>query len=96
MLKHFVAHWNDFFTGLIYTSKSELVPLQLVLRQILIVNQVFQEGAGMGGDAGGFAQQLADIMKYGIVVVSTLPLMIIYPFIQKYFEKGVMIGALKG
>lgn len=95
-LYYFVAHWNDFFTGLMYTTKNDFIPLQLVLRQILIVNQVFLEGAGMGGDAGGFAQQLADIMKYGIIVVSTLPLLIIYPFIQKYFEKGVMIGAVKG
>lgn len=95
-LYYFVAHWNNFFTGLMYTTRQDMIPLQLVLRQILIVNQVFLEGAGMGGDSGGFAQQLADIMKYGIIVVSTLPLLIIYPFIQKYFEKGVMIGAVKG
>jgi len=95
-LYYFVAHWNNFFTGLIYTTKQELVPLQLVLRQILIVNQVFLEGSGLGGVGGDFAQMLADIIKYGLIIVSTLPLLIIYPLVQKYFEQGVMIGALKG
>ncbi|SIR68468.1 carbohydrate ABC transporter membrane protein 2, CUT1 family [Domibacillus enclensis] len=95
-LYYLVWHWNDFFTGLIYIRDNNLQPLQLVLRDILISNQVFSEGAGSGGAAGGYAQRYADQIKYGVIIVSTLPILIIYPFIQKYFEKGVMIGSVKG
>jgi len=95
-LYYLVWHWNDFFTGLIYIRDNSLQPLQLVLRDILISNQVFSEGAGSGGAAGGYAQRYADQIKYGVIIVSTLPILIIYPFIQKYFEKGVMIGSVKG
>jgi putative aldouronate transport system permease protein len=95
-LYYLVAHWNDFFTGLIYIQSDSLQPLQIVLRNILLSNQVFAEGAGSGGAAGGYAQQYADQVKYGVIIVSTVPILLIYPFIQKYFEKGVMIGAIKG
>jgi putative aldouronate transport system permease protein len=54
------------------------------------------EGAGMGGEAGGYAQRYADQVKYGVILVSTLPILCLYPFIQKYFEEGIMIGAIKG
>jgi putative aldouronate transport system permease protein len=57
---------------------------------------VFSGGAGSGGSAGGYAQQYADQVKYGVIIVSTLPILIVYPFIQKYFDKGVMIGSVKG
>ncbi len=73
-----------------------LQPLQIVLRDILLSNQVFSSGAGSGGAAGGYAQQYADQVKYAVIIVSTLPILIVYPFIQKYFEKGVMIGSVKG
>ncbi|KKI88833.1 sugar ABC transporter permease [Bacillus sp. SA1-12] len=95
-LYYLVWHWNDFFTGLIYVRDYSLQPLQIVLRDILISNQVFAEGAGSGGAAGGYAQKYADQIKYGVIIVSTLPILIVYPFIQKYFEKGVMIGSVKG
>ncbi|OQP13219.1 carbohydrate ABC transporter permease, partial [Geobacillus zalihae] len=95
-LYYLVGHWNDFFTGLIYIRDYSLQPLQIVLRDILISNQVFAEGAGAGGAAGGYAQRYADQIKYGVIIVSTLPILIVYPFIQKYFEKGVMIGSIKG
>ncbi|MDI3311144.1 MAG: carbohydrate ABC transporter permease [Thermoanaerobacterium sp.] len=95
-LYYIVAKWNDFFTGLIYIRDKNLVPLQLVLRDILIANQVFKEGVGLGGEAGGYAQRYADAVKYAIIIVSTLPVIVFYPFVQKYFEKGVMIGAIKG
>ncbi len=95
-LYYMVGHWNNFFTALIYIQDDKLVPLQVVLRDILLVNQVFSTGTGMGGDTGGYAQQYADSVKYGVIIVSTLPIMIFYPFIQKYFEKGVMIGSVKG
>jgi len=95
-LYYAVAHWNDFFTALVYVRNNELQPLQIVLRDILLSNQVFQSGAGTGGQAGGYAQRYADQIKYGVIIVSTLPILLVYPFIQKYFEKGVMIGSVKG
>ncbi|WP_430735783.1 carbohydrate ABC transporter permease [Metabacillus halosaccharovorans] len=95
-LYYLVWHWNDFFTGLIYIRDYNLQPLQIVLRDILLSNQVFAEGAGSGGAAGGYAQRYADQIKYGVIIISTLPILIVYPFIQKYFEKGVMIGSVKG
>lgn len=95
-LYYLVYHWNNFFTGLIYVRDSSIQPLQIILRDILISNQVFAEGAGSGGADGGYAQRYADQIKYGVIIVSTLPVLVIYPFIQKYFEKGVMIGSVKG
>ncbi|MFD1957481.1 carbohydrate ABC transporter permease [Paenibacillus thailandensis] len=95
-LYYMVGHWNDFFTALIYIRDNNLQPLQIVLRDILLSNQVFQNGAGTGGAAGGYAQRYADQIKYGVIIVSTLPILVLYPFLQKYFEKGVMIGSVKG
>ena len=93
-LYYLVGRWNDFFTGLLYVRDSALQPLQIVLRDILLSNQVLQQGAGSVGS--GYAQRYADQIKYGVIIVSTLPILVIYPFIQKYFEKGVMIGSVKG
>ncbi|MGO4374444.1 carbohydrate ABC transporter permease [Paenibacillus sp. MCAF20] len=95
-LYYMVAHWNDFFTALIYVRSNTLQPLQIVLRDILLSNQVFSGGAGAGGASGGYAQKYADQIKYGVIIVSTLPILFVYPFIQKYFEQGVMIGSVKG
>ncbi|MCL3777130.1 carbohydrate ABC transporter permease [Actinomyces sp. 186855] len=96
-LYYLVQHWNDFFTGLIFVRDYDKQPLQIVLRDILLSNQAFSGGAGGGGGSGGaYAQRYADQIKYGVIVVSTLPVIIVYPFLQKYFEKGVLIGAVKG
>lgn len=95
-LYYLVGHWNDFFTALIYIRDNKLQPLQIILRDILLSNQVFANGAGTGGNAGGYAQRYADQIKYGVIIVSTLPILLLYPFLQKYFEKGVMIGSIKG
>jgi putative aldouronate transport system permease protein len=95
-LYYLVAHWNDFFTALIYIQRDRLKPLTIILRDILLTNQVFASGTGIGGQAGGYAQQYADAVKYGVIIVSSVPILIVYPFIQKYFEKGVLIGAIKG
>ena len=97
-LYYFVGHWNDYFSGLMYINDEGLKPLQLILRDILLRNQAFANGAGIGSNTGGasYAQTYADQIKFGAIIVSTLPLLCIYPFIQKYFEKGVMIGAVKG
>lgn len=97
-LYYMVGHWNDFFSALMYINNDELKPLQIILRDILISNQAFAKGAGIGSGmmGGSYAQDYADQIKFAVIIVSTLPILCIYPFIQKYFEKGVMIGAVKG
>lgn len=94
-LYYMVGHWNDFFSGLLYLNTDELQPLQFALRNILLSNQAFEGGSGSAG-GGGYAQQFADQIKFAVIIVSTVPVLCLYPFIQKYFEKGVMIGAVKG
>jgi putative aldouronate transport system permease protein len=95
-LYYFVGHWNDYFTALIYIRTDTKQPLQMVLQNILLANQTQQGGSGNGGQSALQQQQLADQIKYGVIIVSTLPLLVVYPFLQKYFNKGVMIGAVKG
>lgn len=92
-LYYFVGHWNDYFTGLIYIRDQDLQPLQNVLQNILLANQT---KPGMAQLTAAQSQNLGDQIKFGIIIVSALPLIIIYPFLQKYFDKGVMIGAIKG
>lgn len=94
LLYYAVGHWNDFFTALLYLNKDEYQPLQIILRNILISNQAMAGTTGAG--EGSYAQQYADQVKFAVIIVSTVPVLCIYPFIQKYFEKGVMIGAVKG
>ena len=92
-LYYAVSHWNDYFTGLLYARDLQLKPLQLVLREILLVAQSTSQ---TGGTGSGYAILAVISMKYAIIIVSTVPIMIIYPFLQKYFEKGVLLGAVKG
>ena len=94
ILYYAVFHWNDYFNALIFNSKEANQPLQIVLREILLLNQAFASGSG--GVQGGYGQSSADQVKYAVMIVSTLPILCVYPFIQKYFVKGVMIGAVKG
>lgn len=91
-LYYAVGYWNEYMRALIYIQDKTLVPLQLVLREILVANQAFE----MTSMDSALKQRLADMMKYALIVVSTLPMMILYPILQKYFEKGVMIGSIKG
>ena len=95
-LYYFVGHWNDYFTALIYIRSDSKQPLQMVLQNILLANQTQIGGSGNSGQSAMQQQQLADQIKYGVIIVSTLPLLVVYPFLQKYFNKGVMIGAVKG
>lgn len=88
-----VAHWNEFMNGLIYLRDKELMPLQVTLRGILLQNQVSALG---DVDSMIEQQKAAELIKYGVIILSTLPVLVIYPFVQKHFEKGVMIGAVKG
>jgi putative aldouronate transport system permease protein len=95
-LYYFVGHWNDYFTGLVFIRDQSLLPLQNVLQSILLANQTAATQGSTGGQSAQQLQQVADQIKFGVIIVSTLPLLIIYPFLQKYFNKGVMIGAVKG
>ncbi|KAG2870671.1 hypothetical protein PC115_g25055 [Phytophthora cactorum] len=90
-----VAHWNSYFNALIYLRDQELFPLQLVLRSILIENQIHND---MMTDLSSMGDQLraAELIKYGMIIIAALPLLILYPFLQNYFVKGVMIGSIKG
>jgi multiple sugar transport system permease protein/putative aldouronate transport system permease protein len=90
-----VGHWNSYFSALIYLRDPAKKTLQLVLRDILIVNQMGDE---MLRDAETQAKMegLAQLLKYSLMVVASLPMLILYPFIQKHFVKGIMVGAIKG
>ena len=90
-----VGHWNSYFTAMIYIKEDAKQPLQVFLRRILILAQ---QQSNME-DMGEYATELADrerLIRYSIIVVSSAPLLIVYPFLQKYFDKGVMIGSVKG
>lgn len=93
-----VSQWNSWFNAMIYLKGEEQMPLQMVLRD-LIVNQsavsMASDSAAMGGDAAAQVY-LVEAMRYAVIIVSTLPIMCVYPFVQKYFVKGIMIGSVKG
>jgi len=90
----FVGQWNSYFDAMIYLEDRDLYPLQLVLRSILIQNEV-QPGMINDMQAAAELSKIAEKIKYASIVISSLPLIIMYPFFQKYFEKGVMVGSLK-
>nr|WP_237579212.1 carbohydrate ABC transporter permease [Enterococcus sp. JM9B] len=94
-----VGHWNSYFSALIYLTNKSMYPLQLILREILVNQDMAKGSTEMTAAAAELAyskQQLAQVIKYGVMIVSTLPIIMIYPFLQKYFVKGVMVGSLKG
>lgn len=88
-----VGIWNSWFESLIYVSNEDYQPLQLVLRRILISNQSLL--GDQTGEAARMALNLANKMKYAAIVISTVPIMMLYPFLQKYFNQGVMVGSIK-
>lgn len=90
-----ISHWNQFFAALIYLSDRNLFPLQLVLRDILIQSQV---DMNMMVDLQSMAakEALRELLKYALIVVASVPVLLIYPFVQKYFVRGIMLGAVKG
>ncbi|MFI8575309.1 carbohydrate ABC transporter permease [Rossellomorea aquimaris] len=90
----FIAQWNSYFDAMIYLEDRDLYPLQLVLRSILIQNEV-QPGMIADQQAAAELQRISEMIKYSSIVLASLPLIIMYPFFQKYFEKGVMVGSLK-
>lgn len=89
-----VSHWNAFFNALIYLTDRHMYPLQLILREILIQNQM----ENMAGSADSLTDQVlyAQTIKYAVVIVANLPVLMLYPFLQKHFTKGIMVGAIKG
>lgn len=88
-----VGIWNSWFNALIYLQNENLQPLQLLLRRVLISNQSLLGAAT--GDMAAELRRLSEMMKYASIVISTIPIMCLYPFLQKYFNQGVMIGAIK-
>jgi putative aldouronate transport system permease protein len=93
-LMYAIFQWNTYFDALIYLKDPGLYPLQIVLRNMLILNTT-------NGGATDLAQhleqlQLANVLKYALIVVSSLPVLIIYPFVARHFTRGVMVGAVKG
>ena len=90
-----VGHWNSYFSALLYINKEDIQPLQLYLRKVLTANNT-QSLMEMGADEAARAAMRAETIKYAVIVVSSIPMLIIYPFVQKFFVKGVMIGAVKG
>lgn len=94
-LYYAVAQWNGYFNALVYLNRQEQYPLQLILREILISSQMVQADIG-DLDAIQEMQRIAATVKYGVIVVASVPMLMIYPLVQKYFVKGVMIGSVKG
>lgn len=88
-----VSHWNSWFNALIYLRTRDLYPLQLILREILITNSTDSMMTGVGG---ADKMPIGETIKYATIIVATVPILLLYPFLQKYFVKGVMIGAIKG
>lgn len=96
-----VGHWNSYYSALLYVRKSDYFPLQLVLRNILISNEMALANVMLEGDTEAIAAAaqkayMAESMKYALIFIASAPMLCIYPFVQKYFVKGVMIGSIKG
>ena len=99
VLYYGIGHWNNYFSALLYMKTEDKYPLQLVLRSILISNEANLSMAVTTPEMQAALQEqqaLVDLMKYSLIIVSSIPVMILYPFIQKHFVKGVMIGSVKG
>lgn len=94
ILMYAVGQWNAYFDALLYLKSAELHPLQLVLRSILILNTT--TSGSMEASVMVERQQMADLLKYSLIVVGSLPVLLIYPFAQRYFVKGMLIGSVKG
>ncbi|MDY4668757.1 MAG: carbohydrate ABC transporter permease [Oliverpabstia sp.] len=96
-LYYAVGHWNDFYTALLYINDQDLLPLQSFLRDILMSNKMsLNNMQGLDAAAAEAKMQLSQTLKYSVIIISTVPVLCVYPFIQKYFVKGIMIGSVKG
>ena len=92
-LYYAVGHWNSYFDAFLYLNTRELFPLQLFLREILVANTITED---VDPELMIRKQGLADVLKYSLIIVASVPVLVIYPLVQKFFAKGVMIGSLKG
>nr|WP_275422562.1 carbohydrate ABC transporter permease [Paenibacillus mucilaginosus] len=91
-----VGYWNSFFDALIYLGDERMYPLQLVLRNLLVIQNELASQFVTDVESAEVQQRVASLLKYGVIVIASLPLLIVYPFIQRYFVQGVMIGSVKG
>ncbi len=92
-----VAMWNSYFSAMMYLTKEDKYPLQLIMNEILVKQQLSSQLAGSsGGVAMAEQARVSELIKYSVMIVSSLPVLILYPFLQKYFVKGIMVGAVKG
>ncbi|MBO5070909.1 MAG: carbohydrate ABC transporter permease [Roseburia sp.] len=91
-----VGHWNDYFSAMIYLNNRNYYPLQVFLREILILNQDVDLNTIENAETVAYKLQMAQVMRYSLIIVASVPLLIVYPFVQKFFVKGVMIGSVKG
>ena len=96
VLYYAVGHWNSYFNALLYLRDTDLYPLQMVLRNILIMNNASMDMLASDPEAMSLRIKMIDLVKYSVIVVASLPLVILYPFIQKDFVQGIMVGSLKG
>jgi putative aldouronate transport system permease protein len=93
MLFYMVSHWNAWFDSMIYLRRREMYPIQLILREILVSSST---DSMLGDVANEDKEAIGESIKYATIIVSTIPILLVYPFLQKYFVKGVMIGSIKG
>ena len=99
VLYYGVGHWNSYFNALLYMQTESKFPLQLILRSILVQNEAQlnqQAVTAVARAAAEEARQLTELMKYSLIIISSIPVLIMYPLVQKHFVKGVMIGSVKG
>lgn len=95
-LMYAVFHWNAYFSALIYLSDPKKFPLQIILRNILILNAIDFTNRTMDVEQMIERQGLTDLLKYSLIIIASVPVLALYPFVQKYFVKGIMIGSIKG
>lgn len=94
---YMVGHWNSFFNALLYLNNNDRFPLQMIIREILVINSVDSSAmADFDPESANAMMERMEIMRYSLVVVASAPMLILFPFVQKYFVKGLMIGAVKG
>ena len=96
ILFYAVGHWNEYFNALIYLTKQELYPLQLFLRNILTLGKNINIDEVENIEEIQDMIGLSNLMKYAVIVVASVPVMVIYPFVQRFFVKGVVVGSIKG
>ncbi|MBQ8815461.1 MAG: carbohydrate ABC transporter permease [Lachnospiraceae bacterium] len=91
-----VSHWNAYFNAFLYLKNQDLYPLQIFLKELLVQSEQMGETEMVLGNSGSISQNLYVTLKYCVIIISTLPLFCVYPFVQKHFQKGVMVGSVKG